>query len=462
MKTLRHKLTERLERVEHLFLLLALPFGLAIALLTPPYQCMDEANHFSRAYQISMGDIIPERRGDALGGMIPASIGRTIAPFKRFYYNPPAKHDPDEFQRMLDMPLDREKTVFTEFYNTALYAPVVYLPHLPGIVLGKWLNLGPVKMLYLGRISGLIGYITLIFCAIRLTPIGKWLFFILALMPVPLFLGSCVNADCVVIGASYLFIALTFRYAFSQSQDELPRRHIYLLALVGGVLSVSKMAYMPLVVLYLLIPRERLGGNRAWWRATLVFYFIVFGLFFIWTAISIGLHVHPNPNVSAVRQFHFIVSHPIDFFKIICSTLYTHQLHILFTMVGALGYLETLIPNVHFISYIWVILFAAMVEGKAEVALDGRRRTLLAVIFVFTCFFLTVLVYMNSMEVGSTDITDLGGRYFIPMLPVMLLALYNRNYMARNPIWHRLFFAGYVTISLTITSLVIYFRYYVA
>ena len=49
-------------------------FGLLFALLIPPFQSPDEPNHFYRAWQVSEGHFFPEKKGDRLGGMLPASL----------------------------------------------------------------------------------------------------------------------------------------------------------------------------------------------------------------------------------------------------------------------------------------------------------------------------------------------------------------------------------------------------
>ena len=45
-------------RPEAWFLLLGALFGSAMAVVTPPFQVPDEANHFNRAYSISQGEIV--------------------------------------------------------------------------------------------------------------------------------------------------------------------------------------------------------------------------------------------------------------------------------------------------------------------------------------------------------------------------------------------------------------------
>ncbi|HYP51380.1 MAG TPA: hypothetical protein VEQ34_10595, partial [Pyrinomonadaceae bacterium] len=59
---------------QNVLLLLGGIFGLLFVFLTPPALVGDEPNHFFRAYQISDGVIIGEKREHLSGGWIPKSV----------------------------------------------------------------------------------------------------------------------------------------------------------------------------------------------------------------------------------------------------------------------------------------------------------------------------------------------------------------------------------------------------
>src|SRR5260221_6293484 len=74
-----------------LFALVALSIGLALALLTPPFQNPDEGGHFLRATQIAGGEFVGRR----LDGGTSGGRGHTPAPAARLPFRPLARH----FQR---------------------------------------------------------------------------------------------------------------------------------------------------------------------------------------------------------------------------------------------------------------------------------------------------------------------------------------------------------------------------
>ncbi len=447
--------------VDKIFVLFALPFGLILVLLTPPFQPMDERPHMLRAYQLSLAQIVPERREDParLGGQLPQSLWVSAKAYERMYYNTKEKCNREEFRRLYRLPLETGNTAFLEFDNTALYSPVLYLPHLPGIILGRLFNLSPLKIMYLGRFTGLLGYIALMVVALRLAPFGRWLFFLLGLMPVSLFVGSAINADPVTLGIAFIFTAFCLKLAYEEGP--LPKPQFYVLLGLGACLALCKGAYVPLLLLFLLIPRTRFNDRRRWLLAAGIFFGACLAVFALWAIVTLGLHTRPRPGVDAAGQIRFILGHPFEYLKIVMFTLHKRQLHLLFTMVGGLGHLDAVIPNLHFISYLCVLLFAALVDAREDLVLDGRKRLLLAAAFVLNSAFLITVVYVNSIPVGDPEIYDLSGRYWIACAPLLLLLLNNRNYLPRNPDWHRWFFISYTLVSLISTSLTIYGRYYV-
>jgi uncharacterized membrane protein len=440
---------------------LAIPFGIAVALLTPPFQGMDEANHLARAYQLITGGLIPDTHEEKLGGFLPRSFPDSIAPYKRFYYNRDAKFDAAEHERVLNMPLQAEDPVFMEFWNTAPYSPVVYLPHMPGIILARLAGQPPAVMLYAARLSGLIVYIALLVLAIRIIPIGKWTLLLVGLMPVPFFVGAVMNADLITNAIAFIFIALCLRHAMSTNKDAITTRDFALLCVLGVLLTIAKLAYLPMLTMLLMIPATRFASSsKIQLQRYAIFASLCIVAFVGWTLVTLSVHNHANPNVSAPDQAMFMLQNPLPFFGAVMQTISERSVNILFTGVGALGYLETTIPFLHFIGYMWLLLFAALVDGGSEEKLPARCRFWLAVPALVTLAFMTCLVYVNSTEVGAAIIPDLSGRYMIPMLPALMLAMYSRLFVAARPSLHRRAFAICLLLSMISMLATICLRYY--
>ena len=229
------------------FLVIGAVVGVLFMAVTPPFGGADEPAHWYRAYQVSEGSIRADRQGDRVGGFLPTSL--RLSPHDRPWRGAP-------------VPLRAEERAFVDFRNTALYAPVPYLPHAIAIAAGRVAGLPPVALFYLARVAGLAAALALAFLAIRITPLGKRTFLLLALTPMAVRQMSLMTVDSVTNGASLLFVALCLRRALASGRSP-GTGATGVLALSSLVLSLSKIAYVPLSLLSLLPAAEGDGDRRA-------------------------------------------------------------------------------------------------------------------------------------------------------------------------------------------------------
>ena len=132
-----------------------------------------------------------------------------------------------------------------------------------GVLIGYWLHLGFAATLYLGRLANLLFFAFLAAWAVKRTPVAKPAFAVAALLPMTLHLAASYSRDSNLLALCFFFSALLLDLAFG------PREHIgwkqLVLPVVLAVLIVpSKVVYLPLAGLILLIPVVRLGRFARW------------------------------------------------------------------------------------------------------------------------------------------------------------------------------------------------------
>lgn len=132
-----------------------------------------------------------------------------------------------------------------------------------GVLIGYWLHLGFAATLYLGRLANLLFFAFLAAWAVKRTPVAKPAFAVAALLPMTLHLAASYSRDSNLLALCLFFSALLLDLAFG------PREHIgwkqLVLPVVLAVLIVpSKVVYLPLAGLILLIPAVRLGRFARW------------------------------------------------------------------------------------------------------------------------------------------------------------------------------------------------------
>ena len=283
---------------ERVFVLIALGTGLLVLALVPPFKGADERAHFLRTYQVSEGTILPEKTPDGVGGFLP---GRLKA------------------RASLVSPPDR---TFLDFRNTALYSPVPYLPQATIIGMGRFLDLPPGTLLYLGRLAGLITAVTLTFLAIRTAPIGKLLFLLMALTPMAVRQMALLTADSVSNASAFLLIAIFLRLSLDPEM-RLQRGVLVLLVLCSLVVVLSKQTYFPLLALYFLCPVTKAGSR---WRYAAIFLIMTgagLALLAAWSLAIRPLYLpqHIAPGADPGRQLAVILADPIRFALLLLADL---------------------------------------------------------------------------------------------------------------------------------------------
>jgi uncharacterized membrane protein len=199
----------------------------------PPLQAPDEPNHFLRSLQVSTLHFTPEINNNHLGGTLPSACSDFIQYYGAFIRNNGQKKLVlEDYALGLKQTIDVSQQSFTPFSNTALYAPIAYLPQAIGMAIGTYFQTPPLVLLYLGRLLNLFAWSILVYWSITLLPFNKWLFVLLALLPMSIFQAASLSADTTTNGLSFLLTSVFLRYSFDD-QAQLHRQQIFWIAVLG-------------------------------------------------------------------------------------------------------------------------------------------------------------------------------------------------------------------------------------
>lgn len=240
---------------EMIFLVFALGLGLVWAAVTPPLAGPDEYVHAAGAYGMASrltGEadaeegLLPMRSVDAAHMLDHSgSIGAVAY-----------KNSVDGFAvRGADEALSETAQV----RSPISVQPVQYLAQSLGMLLARKMGLGFYPMLFLGRVFNLLLFAALAALAVRITPVGKTLFFAAGLLPACLSLAGSLSADPAVIGLCFLYTALCLQGKYGSGKFGAAR--CLVLAALALLLAPSKAIYVPVVFLCLMIPAQKLGGK---------------------------------------------------------------------------------------------------------------------------------------------------------------------------------------------------------
>jgi len=453
-----------LSKPENVFLLLAVVFGLIFVFATPPALVGDEPNHFFRAYQISDGIIIGEKRDNLSGGWIPKSVLYTNQKFVgNIEMNRDVKFDTNLFSEMIRLPLNHEDRVFERFPNTVVYNPIPYAPQVLGIIVGKIFDASPLLMIYLARIFNLLFFTFLAFFAIKKTPVQKWIFCLLCLTPTNVFQVASASIDAFTYGICFLTIAYFLYFAFEEN-SELKNVDIVKLFVLSLLAVLSKNAYIFLPLLFVLIPRRKFGSTRTFLTAFFTLFIVSVGSVIAWSYVikSIYLPYRIDMPMSPAEQAAFILSQPFNFIRMVITDYIFNFRFYFDSFFGQLTWLDLYVPTVLPVFIFVVLMFVALLDKNLTVNVTKSSKFIFVAIIVGTAFVISALLYMSWSPIRGEVIEGIQGRYFIPVAPLFFLLFYNRklNWKNFNRYADKIVYIT-VIVSLIITLHSIVKRYYI-
>lgn len=405
--------------------------GLAYLALTPPFQVPDEPNHFLRAFQISQGSIRGVRQHDRTGGFLPITVIQYVAFFYQHSSRPKILTSYEEWRQNIreSCPLTASRLseqAFVNFSNTVHYSPIPYLPQALGINLAKVLTRNTPEALYLSRFLTLLASVALLGAAFRLLAFSVRLrltLFLLATLPMSLFLLASTSADALTISLALVTAALCIR--LTQYWND----HLFIWLLIAAVLlSCCK-------TLYLLIP---LAGLPAVWLAPRQRHLkvgaaaLLVGAAFLpglaWTALTTSwtVSIRPDRFDFPLLQLHYVLEEPLTVMLVFFSALKKEFMGLWWNLIGVLGWLDTFLPQPVYKFYPLLLTLTAVTgisSQEQERRSTWRAGLFAASLFLASTFLLLLTAYLAWNPVRAPYVKGLQGRYFLPLVPLLLFWL---------------------------------------
>ena len=362
----------------------------------------DEPAHFFRAYEISLGDFIADYNEKIHGGgyQLPFDVDLSLLSSSWL-----------SFENNKTMQLS-DNWVFRDFSNTAVYAPVSYLPQVTGILIARCMTGNIAQIAYAGRFMNWIFITVILFTAIRLIPYGKKVLMLIALIPMNIHEAVSLAPDGMVVAVSALMAAFVM-YLSEKQREKLSLQQIGHLYLLAVIISMYKIVYIPFCLIYLLIPAERfIRGVREKTVHACFLIVIVGTLSILWLKTCGSFLIYDGTD--AALQKEYIMSHPFTYYITVARTYINSAHDLLFTMIGkSLGKLN--IPT----SGIFMLCYFLMLIHSFHMGID-KHRIKQMIVFGLVIFTTVLLIsrslYLQWTSLYSDVIVGLQGRYYLPLL----------------------------------------------
>lgn len=381
--------------VPFVFLVVATPVLTGFCLLMLPGAVPDEAWHIYRVLNFEL-----------------SGNGNMIVPDSLTYGMMPTTYE--SLRQAITLPADYASFHVVE-RDMSTYLSHLYL--LPGMVslVGEALNANPLGVVYAARLFNVVLYLIAGFWILRILPIGKTLAAVYLLNPMLMQQQASCSADAFVNISALMFLAYLLKLRFS---DKVALHQWVLLGVLAVVMSISKYAYAPLVLLFLLFV-PRIGSKRirrAIYGSTIgLMVFVFVFMVFVYSGQAF------RPSLDLLRD-------PAECGEILLRTYYQTGPFLVKSFAGIdLGALNISVWE----PCLWLyggLLFSALFNNLGEKNGFTRQEKALVLVLSGVLIILLTLIFREwSINVDRSYDVILGvqGRYFIPVIILPLLCAIN-------------------------------------
>lgn len=417
-------------RLENVFLVTILFFGLIYNVMLTPQMVPDEAKHIDMAYRYSNDLLGYESLGDSqcLMRADDAELVFTSSPsfqnYRNIYYG-------------LFSQVQNDRMVEADVSSNIEGSFLLYAPAVLGMTLARLLHWGTVPMLLFARYLNLLVFALLARFGMKRLPFGKMTLFVLALLPINIQQCTSFSHDAMVHGIIFLYSCLCLEAIFSE--ERMTGQRMVLLELAALFLIYCKSgSYLPLAFLPLLIPAKKYGGKREKWTATGALFGIPILAFLLKNMQVVSGIVNTTAATSVVSTgdggtyltgytLGYFLKDPLEFVYMMTNTVFDKIGFYLESLVGyKLGWVEIETSTLVVLLF-WFLIFLSNCESRED---RLKVRTGQRAWMIFLCLGCTGLILMGMLlqwtPMGHVSVEGVQGRYFLPFMLILLTACRNR------------------------------------
>jgi uncharacterized membrane protein len=452
-------------RIENIFVVLGLIFGLFFAFYTAPFQVPDENVHFYKAYQTSKLKFSSDVKDKILGDSLPIAFNAISKDFSFLSFNPNAKISKKYILERINIKPNDEYREFI-YYPAANYPPTSYIPEIVAISIARMLDFGVLQMMYMSRVFALLFYVLCVFFAVRISPAFKLSLVFVALSPLHLHIAASCNGDSVINSFTFLSIGLLLAIVYSENEKNISRMLIFLIVLLISI-GMQKLNYAPFALLLLLIDKRHFAFFNLSGLVCKVFFVGLICLCSLswWYFIPLlnqSEDIYKGSSLDPYTQLRVIFTQPFNFLDVIGTTFKYYGSFYFQNYIGIFGYLDTVLPKWIYTFYTIVFAFVCFTDTNAVLKVKLRGRLLFLFVALSSIYVTMASLYLFS-PVNAKIIDGVQGRYFLPLGILMALAL-NNLFNLKLPNWVKNFFTvlvvGCIFIILYISINILKYRYF--
>lgn len=416
------------------FIVIAVSLAICYQVAVPFGQGNDEVAHFLRIFEISR----KYTTINYVDSPATSEFTKEFSDLLELQKNEETSYNTyKEKYKDLEVTTTEKFQMISEYWNMRLYSPIQYLPQVIGVTIGRVISDNLLVIGTLGRIAGFVAWLLLCAYSIKTVPNKKTFFMILCLLPINIFSAVCLSGDTLTNAVCMLFIAILYRKIYLKEKVEL--REKIILVILGCLIALCKIVYLPFVFLILLLKEENFDNKKA---------FIVFSIILIIISCIVGLFWFRTgkgnlslTNLLAKDQANFIIKNPIRYGLIMLHTFeekapdYIYQFSTGYELLCH-GKVEVY-PIIGYLMSIVVILSIFIDDDEKE---NKNKIELIKKIFIWLIMLaVSVLIataiyiqWTSLIEIGRYMIAGIQGRYFIPVVLLLIFIIDNTKILIKK------------------------------
>jgi len=410
-------------KIEYIYLLLAIPIGTLYLIYNPLGKVPDEDMHARKSMAISYGNFFSTQVEDGKAVYpINSKINELVTRSTTSY---------DEALKRIEAE-ETDERIPLEYTTMALYAPICHMPQAFGMFVTRIFGASIVVQCYAARTVNMLLAIFLVFEAIKLIPFKKYIVLMIGLLPITMNEFASMASDAFAIGFSLFYIALIFNIKYKETPIE--RKDKIFLVIYSLIVALLKIVYMPLVFLLLLIPRKKYNNKKEKnvFSAIVIAISIIINL--IWLVYCTRFLVEFNQGVDGKAQVINILQNPIGYILVMFRTMNTFAQTFITSLCGeGLGHynVQTSVLYVFSCIMMMTVLFLAKEEDDDN-SFDFIVKAISFIVFGVIVLLIYTSVYVQWTPATKPIIYGIQARYFIPILPLVIVFLDNCSFIIKK------------------------------
>lgn len=438
-------------KLEKLFFVALVLLGILLEIVITPFSVPDEAAHIDTAYRLSnqilgkedtgIKDAIYKRECD----IYPDSETKQVINVENYRW---------VYEDWFGAERSRsERLIYAGDVTPNANALYLLLPAI-SITIGRILGIGFLPMVYLARTVNLLFMAWMIYQALKKLPFGKSILCVIALLPITLQQIASCSYDALIIGVSFLYVSYCVFAIYSS--EKLEKRDILVILITAVMLGLCKGGvYTPLYLLavwafikkgYIDFPQQK--GNRIACIAAAGCVTLMGIVGWVWIIRhpldTYNLRNRPYPLA-------YLFQHPWETFRIfensVYKSIYTYFNHLL---GEGLGYFQIHLKFILPIGYILLFAAAIICSEKYPYTVDASNKWVFLTAAGLSALAVNAAFLITNTAFGDKVIRGVQGRYFIPVLWLLLISMRNGWIVNRGKQYRKIvtmgFFLGIATV----------------